>query len=140
MTSRDTIAAIATAPGRGGIGVVRISGRDLLRFASDLISKPLQARRAVLTAFRDHAGDSIDEGIALFFPAPHSYTGEDVIELQGHGGPVVMRQLLQRPAAAAPGAPGQATAGLAGPNARLRDLRGLTKVMQSCSGRRFGGS
>ena len=96
MTPRDTIAAIATAPGRGGIGVVRISGRDLSRFASDLISKPLQARRAVLTAFRDHAGESIDEGIALFFPAPHSYTGEDVIELQGHGGPVVMRELLQR--------------------------------------------
>ena len=96
MTPRDTIAAIATAPGRGGIGVVRISGRDLSRFASDLISKPLQPRRAVLTAFRDHAGESIDEGIALFFPAPHSYTGEDVIELQGHGGPVVMRQLLQR--------------------------------------------
>jgi tRNA modification GTPase len=96
MTPRDTIAAIATAPGRGGIGVVRISGRDLSRFASDLISKPLQPRHAVLTAFRDHAGESIDEGIALFFPAPHSYTGEDVIELQGHGGPVVMRQLLQR--------------------------------------------
>lgn len=96
MTPRDTIAAIATAPGRGGIGVVRISGRDLSRFASDLISKSLQPRRAVLAAFRDRAGDSIDEGIALFFPAPHSYTGEDVIELQGHGGPVVMRQLLQR--------------------------------------------
>jgi tRNA modification GTPase len=96
MTPRDTIAAIATAPGRGGIGVVRISGRDLSRFSSDLISKPLQPRRAVLTAFRDHAGESIDEGIALFFPAPHSYTGEDVIELQGHGGPMVMRQLLQR--------------------------------------------
>ena len=96
MTPRDTIAAIATAPGRGGIGVVRISGRDLSRFASELISKPLQARRAVLTAFRDHAGESIDEGIALFFPSPHSYTGEDVIELQGHGGPVVMRELLRR--------------------------------------------
>ena len=96
MIPRDTIAAIATAPGRGGIGVVRVSGRDLMRFASALISKPLQPRRAVLTAFCDHAGDPIDEGIALFFPAPHSYTGEDVIELQGHGGPVVMRQLLQR--------------------------------------------
>jgi tRNA modification GTPase len=96
MNPRDTIAAIATAPGRGGIGVVRISGRDLMRFASGLISKPLQPRRAVLTAFCDHIGKAIDEGIALFFPAPHSYTGEDVLELQGHGGPVVMRQLLQR--------------------------------------------
>ena len=96
MTPRDTIAAIATAPGRGGIGVVRISGRDLSRFASDLISKPLQVRRAVLTAFRDCAGESIDEGIALFFPAPHSYTGEDVLELQAHGGPVVLQLLVAR--------------------------------------------
>lgn len=111
MTPRDTIAAIATAPGRGGIGVVRISGRDLVRFASALISKPLSPRRAVLAAFRDQAGDAIDEGIALFFPAPHSYTGEDVIELQGHGGPVVMRQLLQRcvELGARPARPGEFT-------------------------------
>lgn len=96
MIQRDTIAAIATAPGRGGIGVVRISGSDLTRFASTLISRPLEPRRAMLTAFRDQAGQAIDEGIALYFPAPHSYTGEDVLELQGHGGSVVMRQLLQR--------------------------------------------
>lgn len=96
MISRDTIAAIATAPGRGGIGVVRISGHDLARFASRLISRPLEPRRAMLAAFRDHADLAIDEGIVLYFPAPHSYTGEDVLELQGHGGPVVMRQLLQR--------------------------------------------
>lgn len=96
MIPRDTIAAIATAPGRGGIGVVRISGRDLVAFASALIPRPLESRRAMLTAFCDAAGQPLDEGIALFFPAPHSYTGEDVIELQGHGGPVVMHQLLQR--------------------------------------------
>jgi tRNA modification GTPase len=96
MIPRDTIAAIATAPGRGGIGVVRISGRDLSRFAAQLVQQPLQPRHASLAAFRDRAGQPIDEGIALFFPSPHSYTGEDVLELQGHGGPVVMRQLLQR--------------------------------------------
>jgi tRNA modification GTPase len=96
MIQRDTIAAIATAPGRGGIGVVRISGSDLARFASTLISRSLEPRRAMLAAFRDQSGQPIDEGIALYFPAPHSYTGEDVLELQGHGGSVVMRQLLQR--------------------------------------------
>lgn len=96
MIQRDIIAAIATAPGRGGIGVVRISGRDLTRFAATLIARPLEPRHAMLAAFRDAAGQPIDEGIALFFPAPHSYTGEDVLELQGHGGPAVMRQLLQR--------------------------------------------
>lgn len=96
MIPRDTIAAIATAPGRGGIGIVRISGRDLTRFAATLIARPFEPRHAMLTVFRDDAGQPIDEGIALFFPAPHSYTGEDVLELQGHGGPIVMRQLLQR--------------------------------------------
>ena len=96
MIQRDIIAAIATAPGRGGIGVVRISGRDLPRFAATLTARPLEPRHAMLAAFRDAAGQPIDEGIALFFPAPHSYTGEDVLELQGHGGPIVMRQLLQR--------------------------------------------
>jgi len=96
MIQRDIIAAIATATGRGGIGVVRVSGHDLARFATPLISRSLEPRRAMLAAFRDQAGQPIDEGIVLYFPAPHSYTGEDVLELQGHGGPVVMRQLLQR--------------------------------------------
>ena len=96
MIPRDTIAAIATAPGRGGIGVVRISGHDLSGFASTLIPRSLQQRHATFTAFCDASGQALDEGIALFFPAPHSYTGEDVLELQGHGGPIVMRQLLQR--------------------------------------------
>jgi tRNA modification GTPase len=96
MIQRDIIAAIATATGRGGIGVVRVSGHDLARFATPLISRSLEPRRAMLATFRDQAGQPIDEGIVLYFPAPHSYTGEDVLELQGHGGPVVMRQLLQR--------------------------------------------
>jgi tRNA modification GTPase len=96
MTRRDTIAAIATAPGRAGIGVVRVSGSDLEAFAERLTGRHLTPRFATLTAFRDAAGSPIDRGIALFFKAPDSYTGEDVLELQGHGGPVVLRLLLQR--------------------------------------------
>ena len=111
MIQRDTIAAIATAPGRGGIGVVRVSGHDLARFASTLIPRSLEPRRAMLTTFCDADGQPLDEGIALFFPAPNSYTGEDVIELQGHGGPVVMHQLLQRcvELGARPSRPGEFT-------------------------------
>lgn len=96
MIPRDIIAAIATAPGRGGIGVVRVSGPDLSLFAQHLLRRLPQPRRATLAVFRDEQGEAIDEGIALRFPAPHSYTGEDVLELQGHGGPLVLRQLLQR--------------------------------------------
>jgi len=92
----DTIAAVATPPGRGGIGIVRISGalaRDILRAVAGALPAP---RHAELTKFRAADGAVIDEGIALFFAAPHSYTGEDVVELQGHGGPVVMQMLLAR--------------------------------------------
>lgn len=96
MIHRDTIAAIATAPGRGGIGIIRISGSALTGFAAPLIAHALEPRRARLTPFLDAAGHSIDEGLVLYFPAPHSYTGEDVLELHGHGGPAVMQQLLQR--------------------------------------------
>jgi tRNA modification GTPase len=92
----DTIAAIATAPGRGGIGVVRISGRELADFARALSGREPQARRAVLSSFLDADGTAIDEGILLYFPGPASFTGEDVIELQGHGGPVVLQLLLER--------------------------------------------
>ena len=96
MIHRDVIAAIATAPGRGGIGVVRVSGNALQTYAAPLIPRPLTPRHAAYTPFLDAAGQAIDEGLALFFPAPHSYTGEDVLELHGHGGPVVLQQLLQR--------------------------------------------
>jgi tRNA modification GTPase len=97
VTERDDpIAAIATAPGRGGIGVVRVSGKNLAPMAQALLGQQPAARLALKTAFRDANGAAIDEGIALFFPAPRSYTGEDVLELQGHGGPVVMQMLLQR--------------------------------------------
>ncbi|MFH1044881.1 MAG: tRNA uridine-5-carboxymethylaminomethyl(34) synthesis GTPase MnmE [Pseudomonadota bacterium] len=92
----DLIAAIATAPGRGGIGVVRVSGKSLVPLAQALLGKLPAPRRAIRVAFLDVHGAAIDDGIALYFPVPHSYTGEDVLELQGHGGPVVMRMLLAR--------------------------------------------
>ena len=92
----DPIAAIATAPGRGGIGVVRVSGKHLAALAQGLLGNVPAPRRAIKSAFRDGSGAAIDDGLALFFPAPHSYTGEDVLELQGHGGPVVMQMLLKR--------------------------------------------
>ncbi|MDD5248098.1 MAG: tRNA uridine-5-carboxymethylaminomethyl(34) synthesis GTPase MnmE [Rhodocyclaceae bacterium] len=94
--SADTIAAVATASGRGGIGVIRISGGGLLDLAMRLVGKAPAPRQALLATFRDAAGDPLDQGIVLYFPAPHSFTGEDVLELQGHGGPVVMQMLLQR--------------------------------------------
>ena len=98
MASRpsEPIAAIATAPGRGGIGVVRISGPSLSPLAAALGGREPQARIAQFARFRDGSGGLIDEGLLLYFPAPHSFTGEDVIELQGHGGPVVMQMLLAR--------------------------------------------
>ena len=96
MVRRETIAAVATPPGRGGIGVVRISGGDLAEVAQRLVGRVPVPRRAELADFLDADGDAIDRGLVLFFPAPHSLTGEDVIELQGHGGPVVMDRLLTR--------------------------------------------
>jgi len=90
------IAAIATAPGRGGIGVVRVSGASLADFAQTLFGQTLRPRHAHYLPFHDADGTVIDTGIALYFAAPHSYTGEDVIELQGHGGPAVLQRLLAR--------------------------------------------
>lgn len=91
------IAAIATAPGRGGIGVVRISGKDLTPVMQAVCgATQLQPRHATYLPFRNAEGNMIDQGIALYFKAPHSYTGEDVLELQGHGGPMVMQMLLAR--------------------------------------------
>lgn len=92
----DVIAALATAPGRGGIGVVRLSGPDLLPLTASLCSKNPEPRLATLANFKAADGSVIDQGILLYFPAPHSFTGEDVLELQGHGGPVVMQLLLAR--------------------------------------------
>lgn len=91
------IAAIATAPGRGGIGVVRISGKNLVPVMQALCgTTQLQPRYATYLPFRNADGSTIDQGLAIYFKAPHSYTGEDVLELQGHGGPVVMQMLLAR--------------------------------------------
>ena len=96
MTAEDTIAAVATPPGRGGIGVVRVSGTDTRHIAVQILGRLPAPRRAVYSRFGDSHGEPIDSGIALFFPAPDSYTGEDVLELQGHGGPVVMDLILRR--------------------------------------------
>jgi tRNA modification GTPase len=92
--ARDTIAAIATPAGRGGIGVVRLSGPRVPEFATVLIGRLPEPRMATFCAFRNAQGEPLDEGIALYFPAPRSYTGEPVLELQGHGGPVVLQALL----------------------------------------------
>jgi tRNA modification GTPase len=92
----DTIAAVATAPGRGGIGVVRVSGADLRPLAQRLLGTVPSPRTAVRAGFLDQDGAAIDDGLALYFPAPRSYTGEDVLELHAHGGPVVLRLLLAR--------------------------------------------
>jgi len=92
----DPIAAIATAPGRGAVGIVRISGHGLAGLAQALCGRALPPRQAVYGPFQDADGQAIDQGLALWFPAPQSYTGEDVLELQAHGGPVVLQLLLAR--------------------------------------------
>ena len=92
----DTIVAIATASGRGGIGVIRVSGAGLLHFAERLSGKRPASRHATLADFRAADGAVIDSGLLLHFPAPHSFTAEDVLELHGHGGPVVLHMLLAR--------------------------------------------
>ena len=92
----DVIAAIATAQGKAGIGIVRISGKSLDRLASQILGAKPPARTATRAAFRGAAGEPLVDGIALFFPAPASYTGEDVLELHGHGGPVVLQMVLRR--------------------------------------------
>ena len=111
---QDPILAIATAPGRGAVGIVRVSGRQLEPLLMALCGRRLPARTACYGPFKAADGQAIDQGLALWFPAPHSYTGEDVLELQAHGGPVVLQLLLARcleaaaepdPASGAPGKP-----------------------------------
>ena len=92
----DPIVAIATAPGRGAVGIVRVSGRQLAGFVRHLLGRDLRAREATYLPFPDAQGAPLDHGLALYFPGPHSYTGEDVLELQAHGGPVVLQLLLAR--------------------------------------------
>lgn len=109
FATADPIVAIATAPGRGAIGIVRVSGRGLSALALALCGRIPAARQATYCAFLDEDGAPIDQGLAIFFPAPHSFTGEDVLELQGHGGPIVLQLLLARclQAAAQPAANGE---------------------------------
>ncbi|MFD2191351.1 tRNA uridine-5-carboxymethylaminomethyl(34) synthesis GTPase MnmE [Pistricoccus aurantiacus] len=95
LYTQDTIAAIATPPGRGGVGIVRVSGPGCADIATRVLGMLPKPRQALYTPFHSDS-DTIDEGIALYFPAPHSFTGEDVLELQGHGGPVIMDLLLER--------------------------------------------
>jgi len=92
----DPIAAIATAQGKGGVGVIRVSGSDIRSIILGVVGIPLAPRQATYTAFLDASGEPLDLGLALYFPAPHSYTGEEVLELQGHGGPAIMQMVLQR--------------------------------------------
>ena len=105
----DTIAAIATAPGRGGVGIVRLSGSRALAIGETLTGQSLEPRHAHFSQFNDAAGETLDSGIALFFPGPHSFTGEDVVELQGHGGPVILDLLVNAcvAAGARPARPGE---------------------------------
>jgi tRNA modification GTPase len=94
--TRATIAALATPPGRGGIGVIRVSGPLAASIAREILGEVPRPRRAVIRPFRDADGQTLDQGLALYFAAPASFTGEDVLELHGHGGPVVMDMLLAR--------------------------------------------
>ena len=96
MTSHDTIVAVATPSGRGGVGIIRVSG-DLSAFiATKILGSVPSPRKAVYTEFKSEHGDILDSGIAIYFPSPHSFTGEHVIEFQGHGGPVVLDMVLKR--------------------------------------------
>ncbi|HNV59344.1 MAG TPA: tRNA uridine-5-carboxymethylaminomethyl(34) synthesis GTPase MnmE [Rhodoferax sp.] len=92
----DPIIAIATAPGRGAVGIVRVSGKAMGSWVERLLGRALRPREATYLPFCDSQGSPIDQGLALFFPGPHSFTGEDVLELQAHGGPVVLQLLLAR--------------------------------------------
>ncbi len=96
LSVTDTIAAVATPAGRGGIGIVRVSGPAVTALSSALLGRVPPARQAVFQPFTDANGAQLDTGLALFFPAPHSFTGEDVLELHGHGGPVVLSLVLKR--------------------------------------------
>ena len=95
MHTQDTIVAQATAPGRGGVGIVRVSGPMARQVAEQVLGKVPQVRNAEYLPFRDAQGQVLDQGIALFFQSPHSFTGEDVLELQGHGGQVVLDMLVK---------------------------------------------
>lgn len=100
MTSQDTIAAIATPPGRGGVGIIRVSGKNAVKISEIILGKSIKVREATYLPFLDNFGQTLDQGIAILFKAPNSFTGEDVLELQGHGGPVILDMLLREVLAA----------------------------------------
>lgn len=93
--SKETIAAQATAPGRGGVGIIRVSGPEVKNVAQAILGKIPELRKAEYLTFKNLAGDALDQGIALYFKGPNSFTGEDVIEFQGHGGPIILDMLLK---------------------------------------------
>lgn len=96
LVASDTIVAIATSPGRGAVGVIRVSGAAVPAVIAGIVGRDLAPREACLATFRGSRSEALDRGLALYFPAPHSYTGEAVLELHGHGGPAVLRLLLVR--------------------------------------------
>ena len=96
QNNNDDIVAIATAIGRGGVGIVRVSGIDVSSYMDGVLGKSINPRLAAYSKFLDSSGSTIDEGIALYFPAPGSFTGESVIEFHGHGGVVVEDTLVAR--------------------------------------------
>src|SRR4029450_9597524 len=96
MTRTETIVAAATPPGRGSVGIVRVSGPKTPEIAAVMLGDLPEPRRASFVRFLDSRQQPIDAGMALFFPAPHSYTGEHVLELQGHGGPIVVETIIGR--------------------------------------------
>ena len=91
----DTIIAQATPPGKGGVGIIRISGQHCQKVANQIIKQPLKSRVATFTPFYDLNNNVIDQGIAIFFKSPNSFTGEDILELQGHGGQVLLDLIIQ---------------------------------------------
>src|SRR4051794_30917594 len=96
MTRADTIVAAATPPGRGGIGIVRVSGPKTPEIAAVMLGDLPPAQQVTLARFLNAQQEPIDAGLALFFQAPHSYTGEHVLELHGHGGPIVIEAVISR--------------------------------------------
>ncbi|NBX20725.1 MAG: tRNA uridine-5-carboxymethylaminomethyl(34) synthesis GTPase MnmE [Betaproteobacteria bacterium] len=129
MLSRhsDPIAAIATASGRGAVGIVRLSGKSLEAFTQALLGKALRPREATYLPFPDEKGQPIDHGLALFFPGPHSFTGEDVLELQAHGGPVVLQLLVARCLALANSVQTEGVSGVLLPGLRIAEAGEFTQ-------------
>ena len=95
IMSKETIAAQATAPGRGGVGIIRVSGPEVKNVAKAILGKVPELRKAEYLTFKSISGNALDKGLALYFKGPNSFTGEDIIEFQGHGGPVILDMLLK---------------------------------------------